>query len=241
MGCAINDAVNVAQVMASDPATLAHMALAVASFAPPPVGTVAAMADIGLSLVEGDYESVAMGMAMLVPGGAALAMAARFAKGGMKVAGAASKLASLGSKVTGAVSKVTGAVSNAVHKVVDAVKSAVKGLKGGGKSVPEIHFGAKTPNITGNIRKAQADGRNMVLHREANPSAIAGNRAANRSVWHGKGSMEEFPFASTKEGGLGASLAGVPLAEQRIQGGTISSFYQRFGIQDGDPFRVIAD
>lgn len=36
-------------------------------------------------------------------------------------------------------------------------------------------------------------------------------------------------------------VAGVPLAEQRIQGGVISSFYQEFGLGQGDPFQVVVD
>ncbi|MBV9892622.1 MAG: hypothetical protein JO020_00460 [Chloroflexi bacterium] len=60
-------------------------------------------------------------------------------------------------------------------------------------------------------------------------------------------SCDEYPFASTEEGGsamlssLGrdASTFAIPLAEQRIEGGTISSFYRINHIQSGQKFRVI--
>ena len=107
--------------------------------------------------------------------------------------------------------------------------------------IPEIHFGKDTPEITGNMREAQSEGQDMVLHRETSPDAIRANRAANRAGWKGSDSMEEFPFASTKEGGAGAKLKGVPVSEQRIQGGKLSSFYQKFNIGGGDPFRVVVD
>jgi hypothetical protein len=144
---AVKVAVNVVQAVASDPGTAAHMALAVASFAPPPVGTVAAMADIGLSLYEGDYESVAMGMAMLVPGGAALAMAAR----GTKIA----------SKLAGAASKVAGAASKTLDKIQDLGRSAAKALKGGEKAASKAaDLGEATAGVKrGGESAAAAAGR----------------------------------------------------------------------------------
>jgi len=43
------------------------------------------------------------------------------------------------------------------------------------------------------------------------------------------------------QGGAGARVEGVPLGEQRIQGGVLSSFYQKFGIGQGDPFQVVVN
>ena len=34
-------------------------------------------------------------------------------------------------------------------------------------------------------------------------------------------------------------VEGVPLAEQRIQGGVVSQFYEQSGIGQGDPFQVV--
>jgi hypothetical protein len=52
-------------------------------------------------------------------------------------------------------------------------------------------------------------------------------------------SLDEFPFASSQQGGTGARIAQVPILEQNIQGGMLSSFYQKYGITHGDPFKVI--
>ena len=44
--------------------------------------------------------------------------------------------------------------------------------------------------------------------------------------------LDEYPFASTVEGGLGASLRLVPAWEQRIQAVQISSLYSTLDIED---------
>jgi Deoxyribonuclease NucA/NucB len=52
------------------------------------------------------------------------------------------------------------------------------------------------------------------------------------------GSCDEYPFASTDEGGAGASIANVPVAEQHTQGGLMSGFYSSQRMLDGDSFHV---
>lgn len=49
---------------------------------------------------------------------------------------------------------------------------------------------------------------------------------------------DEFPFATTLEGGRGASIAPVPPVENRRQGGALSAFYRKEGVRVGDPFQV---
>ena len=44
------------------------------------------------------------------------------------------------------------------------------------------------------------------------------NRTANYKLYHGGPTMEEFPFASTNQGGPGAYLAQMSIDEQRAQG-----------------------
>lgn len=95
---------------------------------------------------------------------------------------------------------------------------------------------AKMPNIADDIESAIASGQPAVLTRTTDGAVIASNRAAACQGFCGVGSPDEFPFASTLEGGAGATVRGVPLAEQRIQGGVLSSFYRQFGINDGDQF-----
>lgn len=53
-------------------------------------------------------------------------------------------------------------------------------------------------------------------------------------------SCDEYPFASTYEGGAGASTRGVPIREQRRQGGRVGGFYRRNAIPDRGRFMVLA-
>jgi Deoxyribonuclease NucA/NucB len=96
----------------------------------------------------------------------------------------------------------------------------------------------RTPAIAAHIRAAQAAGKPAILHRilptprDRRPGACRG--------WRGPGSCDEYPFASTIEGGPGkASIAGVPLREQRRQGGDLLAFYRRHRIGNGDAFVVV--
>jgi Deoxyribonuclease NucA/NucB len=96
----------------------------------------------------------------------------------------------------------------------------------------------RTPAIAAHIRAAQAAGKPAILHRvlptprDRRPGACRG--------WRGPGSCDEYPFASTIEGGPGkASIAGVPVREQRRQGGDLAGFYRRHRIGNGDAFVVV--
>ncbi|HEY0603730.1 MAG TPA: RHS repeat-associated core domain-containing protein, partial [Herpetosiphonaceae bacterium] len=50
---------------------------------------------------------------------------------------------------------------------------------------------------------------------------------------------DEYPFASTQQGGAGASTRGVPGSETSPQGGLLSGFYSSNGMKAGDLFAVI--
>jgi hypothetical protein len=52
-------------------------------------------------------------------------------------------------------------------------------------------------------------------------------------------SLDEYPFACSVQGGAGACVSAVPVAEQSYQGGVLSSFFQKYAIQVGDAFRVV--
>ena len=52
-------------------------------------------------------------------------------------------------------------------------------------------------------------------------------------------SADEYPFASTYQGGERAFVQIVPIKEQWIQGGALAQFYSKFNIVDGDKFNVI--
>jgi len=69
---------------------------------------------------------------------------------------------------------------------------------------------ARMPNIANNIRNAQANGAPRLLTRTQNPAIMSANRQAACASFCGQGSPDEYPFASTYEGGAGAFVSGVP-------------------------------
>ncbi len=97
----------------------------------------------------------------------------------------------------------------------------------------------KLPNIANNIESAIARGHPSTLSRITDTDTIRANRKLATQGFNGPDSPDEYPFASTAQGGLGAQILGVPIGEQRIQGGTISSFYQKNNIGSGDIFDVV--
>lgn len=94
------------------------------------------------------------------------------------------------------------------------------------------------PNIADNIQNAQANGAPSILTRTTDQSRIVANRTVATAAFRGPGSADEYPFASTYEGGAGAFVRGVPLGELWIQGGVLSRFYQDYGLVDGSRFNV---
>jgi RHS repeat-associated protein len=73
----VNQAVS---VVSNNASTLTHVALGVASMVPV-IGSVAALADAGLYLSEGDYTSAALSMLAVIPGGAIIGKATELARG----------------------------------------------------------------------------------------------------------------------------------------------------------------
>ena len=93
------------------------------------------------------------------------------------------------------------------------------------------------PAIAEHISDAQAAGHPSTLTKTTQAQGEI-NRAAAIGSFNGIGSPDEYPFASTEQGGAGASVRGVPLREQQAQGGTLRQFYRRNNIQVGDSFTV---
>jgi len=87
----------------------------------------------------------------------------------------------------------------------------------------------RTPAIAAHTVYAQARGRPMLLFYNGplNPLTLANRAIACPPGKHAPLSCEEYPYASTLFGGVGALTTGVPLAEQHIQGGLLNTFYQR--------------
>jgi hypothetical protein len=98
----------------------------------------------------------------------------------------------------------------------------------------------KTPAIAEHVRAALAAGQPRVLTRASGARQRANRRAACGRWPRGSPlSCDEYPFASTLEGGRGASIAGVPKLEQRRQGGALRAFYAKAKVKVGDPFLVV--
>jgi hypothetical protein len=93
-------------------------------------------------------------------------------------------------------------------------------------------------HITDHVNASQVSGRPSLLDRTVSPVQIATNRAVamvacamGATLLPDAGSScDEYPFASTVQGGVGASVRKVPLVEQFSQGGTLSIFYSLCGI-----------
>ncbi len=104
--------------------------------------------------------------------------------------------------------------------------------------LPTLQISAsKYPGLVDNILNAQLAGHPDVLTYGGNPAV---NRAAALDgVPNIAGlSRDEYPFASTLEGGAGSWVGHIPSYEQNAQGGMLKNFYQQNNIQPGNQFRV---
>ena len=97
--------------------------------------------------------------------------------------------------------------------------------------------------------QAVCDNMKNAIHNKGKPSRLTRTKdeslkKQNRkescgNMKPGKGmSCDEYPFASTYEGGTGAVIAAVPIKENNSQGGQLSAFYGKNDIQDGGCFEV---
>ncbi len=100
---------------------------------------------------------------------------------------------------------------------------------------------AKMPFITRNIQLAWTDGQPFILTRASQLQNANRAKACTSSFVRRfpKSSCDEYPFASTQEGGSGARVEEVHLDEQNCQGGTLSRGYQTAKIANGDQFLVV--
>lgn len=106
----------------------------------------------------------------------------------------------------------------------------------------KIHFvyQKKTPSIYNNTLNAFRQGKPDVLHYDSDESHRDARRKEALSGHPVKGdgtSRDEYPYASTLEGGKGAVVADVPTKEQSIQGGQLGALYKT--LQNGEAFLVL--
>lgn len=123
--------------------------------------------------------------------------------------------------------------------IVGWVATGVKGTK----AVPVVEFSrSRAPGIAQNIEEALAAGKPERLTRVDREIADKNRTKALNGVQRpprgSKLSLDEYPFASSLEGGLGAFVKVVPEAEQHYQGGVLGSFFRAAGIKPGDIFEV---
>ena len=108
-----------------------------------------------------------------------------------------------------------------------------------GAELPELGISSsKYPDLAENIYHAQQAGHPSVLTHGGN--SMANRNAALQDVpnirpW----SRDEYPFASSMEGGSGAWVGHVFPSQQRAQGGLLSEFLRKQNIKPGDQYRVV--
>jgi hypothetical protein len=130
--------------------------------------------------------------------------------------------------------------------LADAGRAAGKAGRAGGRAgraaggLPEVVFDYNThPELADNIWHAIKAGHPRTLTRSANTGV---NRAAALDeiprIRPGVLSRDEYPFNSTAEGGAGAWVGHIPVAQQNSQGAILKNFYDRYGIGAGGRFSV---
>lgn len=101
---------------------------------------------------------------------------------------------------------------------------------------------AKMPHIARNVQLAWADGHPFILHRDSAARPVNYRKSCQSGFvkkYPTNGSCDEYPFASTQEGGNSARTEEVHRDEQNCQGGTLSRAFQDRPIAQGEPFVVI--
>jgi len=109
---------------------------------------------------------------------------------------------------------------------------------------PTVAFSRdRAPGIADNFDDAVANGKPTTLTRAGTRTAKDNRRAAlkGQEAAPAGQSLDEYPFASSVEGGSGAFVRAVPVGEQNYQGGTLSAFYKKYGIEPGDQYVVRFD
>jgi hypothetical protein len=107
------------------------------------------------------------------------------------------------------------------------------------RALPELEISAsKYPELAENILNAQKAGHPEIL---THGGEIAANRAAAlEGVPNITGfSRDEYPFASSMEGGAGSWVGHVPVSQQNAQGALLKNFFKRYNIKAGDLYRVV--
>lgn len=108
--------------------------------------------------------------------------------------------------------------------------------------LPTLEFSAaEFPEKTKNMKKALGKKNGCRLTRQTNRRKIRANRrdACGGVTPGGAGtSIDEFPFASSTQGGAGAAATPIDQNEQNKQGGKLSAFYKKHKITNKKQYNV---
>ncbi|MCI0527498.1 MAG: NucA/NucB deoxyribonuclease domain-containing protein, partial [Nitrospira sp.] len=109
---------------------------------------------------------------------------------------------------------------------------------GGGRNLPELTIDYnRYPDLAENIWHAQQAGHPNVLTHGGND--VANRAAAMQGIPKVPGlSRDEYPFASSMEGGSGAWIGHIPRKQQDAQGALITNLIKKFGILPGQQYGV---
>jgi hypothetical protein len=107
------------------------------------------------------------------------------------------------------------------------------------ETLPQLEISAsKYPDLSENIFNAQQAGHPSVL--TAGGDVAANRAAALEGVPNISGlSRDEYPFASSMEGGEGAWVGHIPVSQQNAQGALIKNFMKANNIAPGSQYRVV--
>jgi RHS repeat-associated protein len=106
--------------------------------------------------------------------------------------------------------------------------------------LPTLRISAsKYPELAENIRNAQLAGHSEIL--TYGGAAQANRRSALEGLYKIPKilSRDEYPFASTLEGGASSWIGHIPEWQNRAQGGILKHFYESYGLEYGNRFRVL--
>jgi hypothetical protein len=179
---------------------IAHTALMVASFAPPPINVAAALLDAGLYAFEGDYMSAAMSLMGAIPGGRLAAMGGgALLKGASKGLSLATKAGKAGlTKLKTLGGKVLGKLGKAGDELVEA----------GEKKVPNPWGKAGGPAHQAKVSEVieEMESRGLTVKQEVPFAAGAGGpqktRYADVVGFHPDGAMEVVQVGRQTVGGM---------------------------------------
>lgn len=110
-------------------------------------------------------------------------------------------------------------------------------------ALPELRISAsKYPELAENILNAQKAGHPSVLTHGGEAVMNANRNAALHQPYRdfvpnvGRGlSRDEYPFASSLQGGAGSWVGHIPVSQQQAQGGLIRAM----NLKPGDQYRVV--